>query len=294
MIQNPDHILEFEQARPMLIGLAYRLLGSRAEAEDVVQDTFLAWSETDRAVIEQHRAWLTSVCTRRALDVLKSARHNRVDYVGHWLPEPMATEASATPETDLMVSESVTMAFLLVLQRLAPKERAAFVLHDVFAMEYAEIAEHLGITAPACRKLVSRARVNVRQAGNTKPAPMDLQKSLVDAFRTALRTGSAGSLAGLLANDAILTADSGGKAASILGPVKGAERVLTFVTKALPKFWSAFTVTEAEINAQRALIVRDGPTAHAVVSFSVNTDRQIAEIMIMRNPDKLRGFDLAN
>ncbi len=278
----------------MLIGLAYRLLGSRAEAEDVVQDTFLAWSGADRAVIEQPRAWLTSVCTRRALDVLKSARRRRTDYVGHWLPEPIETGESVTPESDLMISESVTMAFLLVLDRLAPKERAAFVLHDVFAMEYAEIAEQLGIAEPACRKLVSRARVNVRQAGNTKPAPKELQQNLIDAFQEALRTGAADGLAGLLARDAILTADSGGKAASILGAVKGADRVVTFVTKALPKFWSAYTVTEAEINAQLALIVRDGPTAHAVVSFIVNADRRIDEIMIMRNPDKLRGFDLAD
>lgn len=278
----------------MLIGLAYRLLGSRAEAEDVVQDTFLAWSGADRAVIEQPRAWLTSVCTRRALDVLKSARRRRTDYVGHWLPEPIVTGESVTPESDLMISESVTMAFLLVLDRLAPKERAAFVLHDVFAMEYAEIAEQLGIAEPACRKLVSRARVNVRQAGNTKPAPKELQQNLIDAFQEALRTGAADGLAGLLARDAILTADSGGKAASILGAVKGADRVVTFVTKALPKFWSAYTVTEAEINAQLALIVRDGPTAHAVVSFIVNADRRIDEIMIMRNPDKLRGFDLAD
>lgn len=277
----------------MLIGLAYRILGSRAEAEDVVQDTFLAWSGTDRDVIEQPRAWLTSVCTRRSLDVLKSVRRRRTDYVGHWLPEPMATGESATPETDLMVSESVTMAFLLVLERLTPKERAAFVLHDVFAMEYADIAEQLGTSEAACRKLVSRARVNVREAGNTKPAAKDVQKSLVDAFQTALRTGTTGGLAGLLAEDAILTADSGGKAVSILGPVKGAERILTFVTRALPKFWSGYSITVAEINAQLALIVRDGPAAHAVVTFRVNHDQWVSEIMIMRNPDKLRGFDLA-
>ncbi|WP_028466374.1 RNA polymerase sigma factor SigJ [Nisaea denitrificans] len=292
MTQNGDHIREFEQARPLLIGLAYRLLGSRAEAEDVVQDTFLAWSGTDRDVIEHPRAWLTSVCTRRSLDVLKSARRSRTDYVGYWLPEPMATGESATPETDLMVSESVTMAFLLVLERLTPKERAAFVLHDVFAMEYVEIAGQLATSEAACRKLVSRARVNVRQAGNTKPAPRDLQQCLIDAFQTALRTGAADDLAGLLARDAVLTADSGGKAASILGPVKGAERILTFVSRALPKFWSGYSITVAEINAQLALIVRDGPAAHAVVSFRVNADPWVSEIMVMRNPDKLRGFDL--
>ncbi|MEO9904281.1 RNA polymerase sigma factor SigJ [Nisaea sp.] len=292
MTQTPDYIREFEQARPMLIGLAYRLLGSRAEAEDVVQDSFLAWSATDRAVIAQPRAWLTSVCTRRSLDVLKSARRSRTDYVGHWLPEPMATAEITTPETDLMVSESVTMAFLLVLERLAPKERAAFVLHDVFAMEYAEIAAQLGIAETACRKLVSRARVNVRQAGNTKPAPRDLQQNLVDAFRTALQSGAPEGLARLLANDAVLSADSGGKAASIIGPVKGPDRIITFVTRALPKFWSSFSIEVAEINAQLAMIVRDGPSAHAVVSFIVNADLRIAEIMIMRNPDKLRSFDL--
>lgn len=197
------------------------------------------------------RASLTSVCTRRALDVMKSASYTRADYVGHWLPEPMETGESRIPEIDLMVSESVTMAFLLVLERLAPKERAAFVLHDVFAMDYAEIAGQLGIAETACRKLVSRARANVTSAGNTKPAPKALQKRPVDAFRAALLTGSTVDLAGLLTIDAVLTADSGGKAVSIRGPI-----------------------------------------THAVVSFNVNADSQIAEIMIMRNPDKLRGFDL--
>lgn len=294
MQQNPNHIEEFERARPMLIGLAYRLLGTRAEAEDVVQDTFLAWNDADRSSIERPRGWLTSVATRRSLDVLKSARRSRTDYVGSWLPEPIETAQEGTPETDLLVSESVTMAFLLVLERLAPKERAAFILHDVFSMDYAEIAASLEVSETTCRKLASRARVNVRSSGNTRPAPKEVQEKLVDAFQTAVRTGVPDGLAALLSSDAVLTADSGGKADSIRKPLHGAELILQFVTGFLGRWYAHYQVTVAEINAQRALIARVGPRTEAVVTFAVDDQNRITEIMITRNPEKLRHFDLAS
>ncbi len=276
----------------MLTGLAYRLLGSRAEAEDVVQDTFLAWDAADREEIANRRGWLTSVATRRALDVLKSARRSRTEYVGSWLPEPMETVQAGTPETDFLMSESVTMAFLLVLERLAPKERAAFVLHDVFAMEYGEIAECLQVSEASCRKLASRARVNVRRSGNTRPAPKDVQERLVEAFQTAVRTGVADSLAAMLSSHAVLTADSGGKADSIRKPLLGAETILQFVTRYLRLWHADYQVAIAEINAQRALVARDGARTEAVITFAVGEDDRISDIMITRNPDKLRRFDL--
>lgn len=278
----------------MLTGLAYRLLGSRAEAEDVVQDTFLAWDAADRDEIENRRGWLTAVATRRALDVLKSARRSRTEYVGSWLPEPMETAEEATPETDILMSESVTMAFLLVLERLAPKERAAFVLHDVFGMTYAEIAESLQVSEAACRKLASRARVNVRSSGNTRPAPKDVQDRLVEAFQAAVTTGAADGLAALLSSHAVLTADSGGKADSIRKPLHGADVILQFVTRYLGRWYAHYQVAVAEINAQRALVARDGRRTEAVITFEVGEDDLIAEIMITRNPDKLRRFDLGH
>ncbi|WP_292885801.1 RNA polymerase sigma factor SigJ [Nisaea sp.] len=287
-----DHIEAFEEARPMLTGLAYRLLGSRAEAEDVVQDTFLAWDAANRDEIENRRGWLTSVATRRSLDVLKSARRSRTEYVGSWLPEPMETAQEATPETDFLMSESVTMAFLLVLERLAPKERAAFILHDVFGMEYAEIAESLQVSEAACRKLASRARVNVRSAGNTRPAPKHIQERLVEAFQAAVTTGVADGLAALLSSHAVLTADSGGKADSIRKPLRGAEVILQFVTRYLSRWYANYQVAVAEINAQRALIARAGARTEAIVTFAVGGDNRVEEIMITRNPDKLRRFDL--
>ncbi|UUX48593.1 RNA polymerase sigma factor SigJ [Nisaea acidiphila] len=292
MEQISNHIEEFERARPMLIGLAYRLLGTRAEAEDVVQDAFLAWSEADRASIERPRGWLSSVVTRKALDVLKSARRSRTEYVGSWLPEPMETVEEGTPETDLLVSESVTMAFLLVLERLAPKERAAFILHDVFGMEYGEIAKSLEIGVATCRKLASRARVNVRSSGNTKPAPKAVQQKLVEAFQAALRTGVADGLAAMLSSHAVLTADSGGKADSIRKPLLGAELILQFVTRYLGRWYTHLQLAVAEINAQAALIARDGAKTEAVITFAVGDDDLVTEIMITRNPDKLRHFDL--
>lgn len=291
MEQISNHIAEFERARPMLIGLAYRLLGTRAEAEDVVQDTFLAWNDADRSSIERPRGWLTSVVTRRALDVLKSARRSRTEYVGSWLPEPMETVEEGTPETDLLVSESVTMAFLLVLERLAPKERAAFILHDVFGMDYGEIARNLEIGEATCRKLASRARVNVRSSGNTKPAPKKVQQNLVEAFQTALRTGVADGLAAMLSSHAVLTADSGGKADSIRKPLLGAEQILQFVTRYLGRWYTHFQLEVAEINAQAALIARDGAKTEAVITFAVGDDDLVTEIMITRNPDKLSHFD---
>ncbi len=275
----------------MLMGLAYRVLGSVAEAEDVVQDTFLAWMDADHGTIVAPRRWLTTVCTRKAVDVLRSARRVRTDYVGTWLPEPAHTEVLETPETQLALSESVTTAFLLTLERLAPKERAAFLLHDVFAMEYNEIATNLDVTEAACRKLVSRARANVQRTDDLYPAPQEHQNELVAAFSLAITTGSTEKLAELLSADATLSADSGGKVVGIRKTLEGAEAVLDFVEKVLSPVWRTGEISVEDVNSGPSLVVRQGDDVFAVVTFAYTADSKASRIFIMRNPDKLARLD---
>lgn len=151
----------FEQRRPFLLGLAYRILGSRTEAEDVVQELFIKWLEADRASIATPAAWLTTACTRHCIDLLRSAHTSRVDYVGTWLPEPIHTTHQHSPEHMHELASSLSTAFLLLLERLTPKERAAYLLYEIFDMDYAQVAEAIGVQEAACRKLVSRAKAGL-------------------------------------------------------------------------------------------------------------------------------------
>ena len=291
MENEPSTTAIFEQARPMLMGLAYRTLGSIAEAEDVVQDTYLAWMATDSASILRPRSWLTTVCTRKAIDALRSARLSRTNYVGAWLPEPVQTRFFEAPESDRDLSGSLTTAFLLVLERLAPKERAAFLLREVFSLPYEDVAASLEISQPACRKLVSRARAHVRRHRSASDIPRPRQDELVAAFGQAIRTGDTARLAKLLASDATLRADSGGKAIAIRHPLEGAEGILGFVERVLSPAWQGGELEIAEFNSAKALILRESGKATAIVSFSFNDEHQAAAIFIMRNPDKLARID---
>lgn len=188
----------FAQSAPMLTGLAYRILGSRADAEDAVQDTFLKWQAADRDTIDNPGAWLTTACTRRCIDLLRSAHRTRVDYVGSWLPEPIHTEAAGQPEQQLSLASSLSTAFLLLLERLTPKERAAYLLHEIFDQPYPDVARILDIEEAACRKLVQRARGHVEQAKVRHVTPAEQQDQLLAAFETALSEGRTAPLAALL------------------------------------------------------------------------------------------------
>ncbi len=282
----------FEAARPMLTGLAYRILGSLAEAEDVVQDSYLAWMAADRDKIERPGSWLAAVCTRKALDSLRLARNARTNYVGAWLPEPIHTKVLETPESELTLAENVTTAFLLVLERLAPKERAAFLLRDVFAMDYSDVAKSLEITEAACRKLVSRARANVAKSEGTQNVPLSRQEELVSAFKLAIEEGSVTQLSLLLSRDATLSADSGGKATAIRHTLEGADRVSSFIARVLSPAWRQGEVLSTELNSGRALVVREEGRTVAVVTFAYDDELKASRVFIMRNPDKLARVDL--
>lgn len=289
MMQASD-ITTFEKARPGLLGLAYRILGSRADAEDAVQDSFVKWAGANRSAIDSPPAWLTSVCTRRCLDMLRSAQRARVDYVGAWLPEPIQNQEADDAETKLELADSLTMAFLLVLERLTPKERAAYLLHDIFDRPYAEIAATLDMQESACRKLVSRAKANVEQARPRQATPPDRQDDLLNAFQTAIISGATAPLAALLADDVRLQADSGGKVRAIHRSLEGRDEVLTFVTKGLGAFWAEYSWVATTINGVRGFLLSEGHAIVAAVSFDFDTDGRANEIFIVRNPDKLAGL----
>lgn len=286
--KSNDH---FEAARSMLMGLAYRILGSVAEAEDVVQDTYLSWTAVEQTGIERPSSWLATVCTRKAVDSLRSARQARTQYVGAWLPEPIHTQVLETPESELALSQNVTTAFLLVLERLAPKERAAFLLRDVFAMNYDEVAASLEISEAACRKLVSRARANLRKTQSTQSVPKSRQEELVSAFKAAISEGSLTQLAGLLSSEATLSADSGGKVIAIRQTLEGSDAVLSFITEVLSPAWQGTEIVASELNSGLALIVRDAGKTIAAVSFAYDDGFNASSVFIMRNPDKLARLD---
>src|SRR5687767_13238281 len=258
---NPDPAATFEPHRRRLLGLAYRMLGSMAEAEDAVQEAYLRWHATDRASVAEPRAFLMTTTTRICLDVLKSARARREEYVGPWLPDPVTDTASLAPDAQTELAEDLSVALLLAIDRLSPLERAAFLLHDVFDYSFTQIANALGRNEAACRQLASRARTRVRE---TRPAGAVPGSSAVDAkhaallsaFITASRSGDVATLTRLLASDAKVVTDGGGKVAAALNVIDGAERVAAFLAGVVRKGWTDdLTVRVDTINGLPGFIV---------------------------------------
>jgi RNA polymerase sigma factor (sigma-70 family) len=276
----------FEEARPGLAGLAYRILGSRADAEDVVQDCFLKWSEADRRAIDRPAAWLTTVCTRRCLDVLRGAERKRVDYVGPWLPEPIQV---VDPAPDMELAGTLSTAFLLMLDRLSPKERAAYLLHDIFEHSYADIAAALDMEETACRQLVSRARAHVGRDKARYATPRETQDRLLHAFHAAIGTGDPAELAALLSSDARLTADGGGKAPTALRVLDGAD--VRIFLRHVRQWWTDYAWTFVDMNGGRGAILTKEGAPQLTITFACDADDRISEIFIMRNPEKLAHLD---
>jgi RNA polymerase sigma-70 factor (ECF subfamily) len=285
-----DHLAIFESASPMLMGLAYRMLGSRADAEDAVQDTFLKWQKADKAEIDNPASWLTTVCTRRCIDLLRSAHRTRVSYVGAWLPEPIQTASADMSEEGSELASSLATAFLLMLERLTPKERAAYLLHEIFEVPYPEIAKTLDIQESTCRKLVSRARANIDQAKVRHVTPIERQEQLLAAFEAAVASGSTGQLAALLSDDIELCADGGGKVPTILNVLRGKAEVLDFIARNLRQWWGGYERLAADVNAGRGFVLRHDGVATAAVSFAYDEAGRATSIYIVRNPDKLSNL----
>lgn len=280
-------IEDFEAARPRLLGLAYRILGSRADAEDAVQDTFLLWQKEARAEINNPAAWLTTACTRRCLDLLRSAHRTRVEYVGAWLPEPIHTPVDEVAGREAEFASTLTTAFLLMLERLTAKERAAYLLHEIFDVSYSEIAETLDLQEATCRKLVSRAKANVDQAKVRHATPVENQNRLLAAFNAAIVTGEPTALAEFLSQDIRLSADGGGKVQTVLDVIEGRAKVLTFLAEQLHEYWADYEWVAADISGGRGFVLRDGVATTAIVTFAYDDLGTATDIYIVRNPDKL-------
>ena len=281
----------FEKARPRLIGLAYRMLGSMADAEDAVQDTFVKWQGMDKAGVSNPDAFLTTVCTNRCLDFLKAAHRKRVDYVGPWIPEPLQIEAETDPETDLERAQSLTTAFLLLLERLTPKERAAFLLRDVFGKSYEEVADTLGLSETACRQLVSRAGKFVQSQSSRSIPTAEQQDVFLKAFMSAIETGTTDQLAGLLADSVQLRADTGGKATAITRVLEGVE-VVNFIAKVLSRLWATGSILELKINGVRGLAVLEDDRIVTAMTLGFLEDGTVDQIYIIRNPEKLERLSI--
>src|SRR6266700_2878832 len=254
--------------RRRLINLAYRLLGSLAEAEDAVQETYARWyamSGQQREAIASPGAWLTTVASRICLDLLGSARARRERYVGEWIPEPLPAPAewasgrpgaaAADPADRVTLDESVGMAFLVVLESMTPAERVAFILHDVFGYSFAEVAEIVGRTPAACRQLASSARRRVR-AAQAPAAPAARQAGIVKDFKQAWEAKDIGALIGLLDPDATVIADGGGLASAALRPIEGSEQIARYVIDIAGRAPSTMTILERTVNGQPGLVAQ--------------------------------------
>jgi RNA polymerase sigma-70 factor, ECF subfamily len=272
--------------RRRLLGLAYRMLGSRTDAEDVVQDAFLRF--VDARDVRNPEAFLVTIVTRLCLDRLKSAKAQREIYVGPWLPEPVFDTEGLSAEAATELADDLSFALLLALDRLPPLERAAFLLHDVFEMPFAEIAAMIGRSEPACRQLATRARRAVRDERPAPTATPDGHALLLKAFIEAVAGGDLSRLTGLLRQDAIAVTDGGGRKSAALNPIMGADKVARFFIGVAGKVAGRdIRIEPAMINGSSgALLYVDGELDHSL-SIAIDGDR-IAAVYLVRNPDKLR------
>ncbi|SFK17830.1 RNA polymerase sigma-70 factor, ECF subfamily [Amycolatopsis sacchari] len=276
-------VAAFVAARGRLFGIAYRILGSAGEAEDVVQDTWLRWQRADRGAVEDPTAFLATTATRLAINVAQSARVRRERYVGPWLPEPV--ETAADPALGAERAEAVDLALLVLLERLSPTERAAYVLREAFDYPYRQIAEVLGVGEANARQLVSRSRKHVREGRRARVEPGE-HRRLVEAFVSAATTGDLAELERLLAVDVVAWADGGGTVHAAKRPVLGRDRVARFVAWVAAKRWLDAERRFVEANGRTALLVlRDGEPKF-LVSLETTVDG-IAQVLLVLNPDKL-------
>ena len=282
----------FQAHRPALFAVAYRMLGSATDAEDVLQDAWLRFSSARPADLRSLKAYLTTIVTRLCLDRLKSARATREEYVGTWLPEPVATDDRREPEGSLALAESVTLAFIVLLETLTPEERAVFLLREVFDYEYEEIGGMLEMTPANCRQLFHRARGRIAERKPRFRATVEDKRPLVERFVRAFSEGSEAELTSVLAEDVGFWSDGGGKAAAARRPIFGREqvvRLLVGIRRAAPANGvplDSVTLDIVEVNGEPGLVLRAAGRLDGIYVMTVENDA-ITGIRVVRNPDKL-------
>ncbi|WP_457651570.1 RNA polymerase sigma-70 factor [Rhodocaloribacter sp.] len=276
---------DFERRRDRLFGIAYRMLGSVADAEDVVQEAFLRLQRA--GPVDAPDAYLTTIVTRLCIDHLRSARVRRETYVGPWLPEPLVRPHEASPADEAELADTLSMAFLIVLERLSPVERAVFLLHDVFGYAFDEVAPMVGKTVANCRQIAHRARRRLREGRPRFDASPEEQARLAERFAHAVHEGDLDGLLTLLARDAVLYSDGGGKVAAALRPIHTAAHVARFLVGLSRKAPPGFRVEAVVVNGAPGFLVTRSGVPENVFALHVEAGR-IREIFVVRNPDKLR------
>lgn len=284
--ESPDAAAEFARHRPVLFGIAYRMLGSVMDADDVVQEAYLRWERADRASVDSPRAYLSTIVTRLSIDALRAARRRREVYVGEWLPEPLDTGPDPASASDL--AESLSTAFLVLLESLAPPERAAFLLREVFGQEYAEIARVLGKTEVNCRQMVKRAKDRLAAREHRFEPSREEQTQLLAQFLNGTETGDYDALLATLAQDAVLYSDHGGKAPAAQRPIHGADKIARFLLGVTRRFPPASPeVRFMSLNGRPGVVVLSEGRPNSAFTFEWG-DGRITRIYVVRNPEKLR------
>lgn len=283
---------DFEQFRSLLHGIAYRMLGSTVEAEDIVQETYLKYaSESDKATIRNLRSWLVTVCSRLSLDRLKSAQRQRETYVGPWLPEPLL-QTHESPADQLSVDDTISTALLYTLERLTPSERAAFLLHDIFGYSFDEISEILEKSSQACRKLASRARTHAKENKPKFETTPQAHQRLINSFFTAIKEGDLDSLKNILSEDVTLVSDGGGKAFAARKVLQGIPiigKLYMNLAKQAAQSNTYYDYVATWYNGSPGLVLYENGTPVTAINVYVSENR-IQHFFVHRNPDKLAAF----
>jgi RNA polymerase sigma-70 factor (ECF subfamily) len=275
----------FNHHRRLLFGIAYRMLGTVTDAEDMVQETFLRWQQTPQTAVQSPKNYLATTVTRLCIDYLRSARVRREQYVGPWLPEPLLTQQDPAEQVEL--ADSLSMAFLVMLERLSPTERAVFLLREVFEYDYPEIAQIMGKSAENCRQILRRSRQHLATERPRFPVSPQQQEKITAQFLDASTEGNLQGLLTLLAQDVTFWSDGGGQVAAALKPLHGSMKVARFLLAIQRKSLSATSAHLAEINGQPGIILRTGSDIHSVMTFEI-VDGYVQTIYSIRNPEKLK------
>ncbi len=285
-----DAVETFAQYRPMLFGIAYRMLGSVMDAEDVVQEAYLRWEHTDRARVESPRAFLGTVVTRLSIDALREAKRRREVYVGEWLPEPLMT--GRDPRESAELADSLSTAFLVLLESLSPPERAAFLLREVFGYDYRDLADVLETTDVNCRQMVSRAKARLESREHRFEPSREDQERLLAHFVQATTSGDYDALVAVLADDAAVYSDHGGKAPAAQRTIFGADKIARFFLGVQKRFPPVDpSVRMVSLNGKPGAIIYSGQEPNSAFSFDC-VDGKIVHIYVVRNPEKLQHLTL--
>jgi RNA polymerase sigma-70 factor (ECF subfamily) len=284
----------FSTDRPLFFSIAYRMLGSAADAEDVLQDAWVRYRDTDKSEIRSPRAFVAKIVARLCLDRLKSARAAREEYVGPWLPEPVLTSEIKTPDAVLQHAESVTLAFLVLLEKLSPEERAVFLLKDIFEYEHAEVAEMLDMSIENSRQLLHRAKARLTADRPRLTGTESSRRAVAERFARAFSSGNGAELTAILTHDVGMWSDGGGKASAARRPLLGREEVLNFLLGLYRTAQNAgvrdVSLKIEDVNSEPALVLRIGGRLESIFVFSIEND-QVSAIRVVRNPDKLARID---